>query len=234
MWLCLLRVVLYFNTCFCFWGPIKPLYETINPIKRTDVLVIPSRTRNKWHPVSIGVFLPWCRSHSRCATLDWCGAAIAGAEPFAVTDGHGIVITYPCWLNYLCVYLRPSYQTDAVPSFERRRRNQWTIGYCDNLLIVSYGVYMIFNLAQINHSRQKNRRLIDFTLLYCFLYICKCCGMYVWCVFVVWVSCASCVFGVHDIIWFLWRMFGECFVLIGVGTLKWKPHGFLWLSWDCY
>ena len=153
--------------CFCFSGPIKPLYETINPMKRTDVLSSSTRTRNKWRAKSISSVVPL--TFKVCyAGLVWC----CYRRRWAICrDGHGIVITYPCWLlNYLCVYLRPPYQTDAVPLIELTRRNPWTIGYCDNLLIVSYSVYMWLSsylcLASINHSRQKNRRWIDFTLLY--------------------------------------------------------------------
>ena len=144
---CVCNVLYYILICvFVFQGQIKPLYENKPHETYGCVSYSSTRTRNKWRPMSVGVFHQWCRSHSRCATLDWCGAAVAGAEPFVVTDGHGIVITYPCWLlNYLCVYLRPPYQIDAVPLIELTRRNPWTIGYCDHLLIVSYRVYMWFN-----------------------------------------------------------------------------------------
>ena len=44
---CVCNVLYYILICvFVFQGQIKPLYETINPIETTDVLVISTRTRN--------------------------------------------------------------------------------------------------------------------------------------------------------------------------------------------
>ena len=132
-------VVLCFTIWSCFAGP-KPLYiRNKNPwIIRMCSFFLHEPTTNGTQWV-LGYFTRGA-VHIR-GLLRWIGVVLLSPALSHLPDG--IVITYPYWLvNYLgCIYIRP-YQTDAVPLFELRRHNRWTIGYCDHLSIVSYNVDM--------------------------------------------------------------------------------------------